>query len=370
MSGQNDAALDELRQRLTDVDRHLLRLAAERQALVSRIGELKRATGYPTRDYEREREVIEMARAEAAGLGLSTGLAESLMRRLIRASLVHQEQARVSSTEHGAGKRALVIGGHGQMGRWFVEFLASQGFVVEVADPAGPVAGHTHFADWRDSDLDHDLIVVATPLRIMSEVLRGLAGRKPRGLIADIASLKTPIRAALNEAVGAGCRVVSLHPMFGPDTELLSGRHVIFIDLGAPEAIAEARALFAPTMVATAEMDLDEHDRLIAFVLGLSHALNIAFFTALVDSGEGVPRLAEISSTTFDAQLDVASKVSTESPQVYFEIQALNEHGRDALDALSDSLTLLRQVIDKADAGAFEKIMQRGKAYLASKRTA
>ena len=28
-------------------------------------------------------------------------------------------------------------------------------------------------------------------------------------------------------------------------------------------------------------MGLDEHDRLIAYVLGLSHALNIAFFTAL-----------------------------------------------------------------------------------------
>jgi len=29
--------------------------------------------------------------------------------------------------------------------------------------------------------------------------------------------------------------------MFGPDTELLSGRHVIFIDLGDPAALAEAR---------------------------------------------------------------------------------------------------------------------------------
>ena len=30
----------------------------------------------------------------------------------------------------------------------------------------------------------------------------------------------------------AGCNVTSVHPMFGPDTELLSGRHVIFIDVG------------------------------------------------------------------------------------------------------------------------------------------
>jgi prephenate dehydrogenase len=35
--------------------------------------------------------------------------------------------------------------------------------------------------------------------------------------------------------------VTSLHPMFGPDTELLSGRHVIFIDLGNAEALSEAQ---------------------------------------------------------------------------------------------------------------------------------
>jgi hypothetical protein len=47
---------------------------------------------------------------------------------------------------------------------------------------------------------------------------------------------------------------------------------------------------------------------LIAYVLGLSHALNIAFFTALAGSGEAAPRLAQLSSTTYDAQVDVATK--------------------------------------------------------------
>jgi chorismate mutase/prephenate dehydrogenase len=36
--------------------------------------------------------------------------------------------------------------------------------------------------------------------------------------------------------------------MFGPNTELLSGRHVIFVDCGVPEAVHSARELFAPTM--------------------------------------------------------------------------------------------------------------------------
>src|SRR5260370_15302178 len=154
-----------------------------------------------------------------------------------------------------------------------------------------------------------------------------LAERKPRGLIFDLGSLKTPLRAGLDGLVKAGCRVTSLHPMFGPDKELLSGRHVIFIDLGDQDALQEAQELFAPTMAERVVMGLDEHDRLIAYVLGLSHALNIAFFTALADSGEAAPRLAKLSSTTFDAQLEMATRVAADSPDLYFEIQSLNAYG-------------------------------------------
>ncbi|MCK7577425.1 MAG: prephenate dehydrogenase/arogenate dehydrogenase family protein [Chromatiales bacterium] len=75
-----------------------------------------------------------------------------------------------------------------------------------------------------------------------------LAARRPRGVVFDIGSLKTPLRAGLAALRDAGVRVTSVHPMFGPDTELLSGRHVIFIDLGDAAALEEARGLFASTM--------------------------------------------------------------------------------------------------------------------------
>jgi chorismate mutase / prephenate dehydrogenase len=163
--------------------------------------------------------------------------------------------------------------------------------------------------------------------------------------------------------VKAGCRATSLHPMFGPDTELLSGRHVIFIDLGDQGALKEAQELFAPTMAERVVMGLDEHDRLIAYVLGLSHALNIAFFTALAESGEAAPRLAKLSSTTFDSQMDVASRVAHESPDLYFEIQSLNDYGQESLEALQKAVARLLAAVEKGDAGAFTTLMERGREY-------
>jgi chorismate mutase/prephenate dehydrogenase len=356
--------LDQLRTRLSEIDRELIELVAERQRLSREVARAKRATGHPTRDYRRERDVILGVRSHAEKHGVSPAVAEQILRLLIRTSLATQERARVVAEGQGGGRRALVIGGRGKMGHWFVDFLASQGFEVEVADPAGPIEGYPHRADWQTSALDQDLIVVATPLGITEGVLHALAARAPKGLVFDLASIKTPLRAGLDALVKAGVKVTSLHPMFGPDTDLLSGRHVIYIDLGNAAALAEAQDLFQPTMAERVVMGLDEHDRLIAYVLGLSHALNIAFFTALAESGEAAPRLARMSSTTFDSQLDVASRVAEESPALYFEIQALNEYGTESLSALLFAVERLRATVRSGDAAGFRQMMERGRDYL------
>lgn len=362
--------LQQLRARLDALDQQLLTLIAERQTLSREVGELKRSVGRATRDFQREREVLTQARATAQSLGISPELAESVLRLLIRGSLTTQERMRVASGARGSGRSALVIGGAGKMGRWFVEFLASQGYQVTVADPVTASGGDVpwdtaeYLADWRTSDVSHDLIVVATPLAAANQILQELAARRPRGVIFDIGSLKTPLRDGLSALQRAGCRVTSLHPMFGPDTELLSGRHVIFIDVGSPEALAEAQALFAPTMVERVTMGLDEHDRLIAYVLGLSHALNIAFFTALAESGEAAPRLAQLSSTTYDAQVDVATRVAGDNPYLYFEIQHLNDYGRESLQALRAAVEQIWQTVASGDAERFASLMRQGRSYL------
>jgi len=362
-------SLEDLRRRINELDRQILELVGQRQETSREIARAKRATGYATRDYNREREVLLSAREAGKQYGIPPQLAENILRLLIRSSLTTQEQASVAAQGAGSGRTALVIGGAGKMGRWFADFMASQGFSVEVADPAGAPAGFTHVADWHSSPLDHDFIIIATPLGVTDKILRELALRRPKGVIFDLGSLKSPLRAGLNALKSHGCRVTSLHPMFGPDTELLSGRHVIFVEAGSAEATQAARDLFASTMVEQVVMSLDDHDRLIAYVLGLSHALNIAFFTALAESGEAAPKLAKLSSTTFDSQLDVASRVAQESPELYFEIQSLNDYGSESLEALAQAVERLRSAVLSQDFAAFDSLMRRGREYLEDRRS-
>jgi chorismate mutase/prephenate dehydrogenase len=357
--GSNE--LSTLREAIGEIDREIVSLSGQRVDLAARLGKLKRAEGLPIRSYTHEKEVVDRARRLAADAGFSQDLVERLMLELIRSSLVVQEQGRVEADSVGTGRSALVIGGAGRMGRWFVRFLDSQGFHVEIADPN---AGETGVRDWRDASVDFDLYVVAAPLTATQRILDEMAEAPPPGLVFDIGSLKTPLRSGLDRLVRSGVRVTSVHPMFGPDTDLLSGRHVVLVDVGVPEATIEAGGLFSSTMATVVEMDLDSHDRLIAYILGLSHALNIVFLTALAGSGETADRLADLSSTTFDNQLAVATQVAGENPDLYFEIQSLNEYGAESLAALSEAVERLRTLVDSDDGAGFAALMERGASYL------
>ena len=103
-------------------------------------------------------------------------------------------------------------------------------------------------------------------------------------------------------------------------------------------------------------------------MLGLSHALNIAFFTALAQSSEAAPRLVRLSSTTFDAQFDIASNVAAESPELYYEIQHLNDFGAESLDALARAVEALRSAVSSGDQAGFTALMRQGHEYVKGRR--
>jgi len=356
--------LDDLRKDLSAVDRQLVELIAERQRIVSEIGRHKLASGSGTRDYAREKDVLDMGRTQAVDLGIDPDLVEDVLRKLIRSSLASQERDRVIAEGKGDGRSVLVIGGSGKMGGWFVDFFASQGFATSIADP-GVEDGPGRFSNWTDAGVDFDVIIVAAPLAVSGRILAQLAVLKPQGLVFDIGSLKTPLIDGLQELRRAGCRVTSIHPMFGPETRLLSGHHLIYCDVGSKQATDDAKALFGSTMVEQLDMGLDDHDRLIAYVLGLSHALNIAFFTALAESGEAAPKLARMSSTTFDSQLLVSAAVAQDNPHLYFEIQNLNKFGMGPLNALCDAASRIRGLVAGGDEDGFVELMDAGKQYMA-----
>ena len=354
----------ELRQRLDEIDTGIIDLIAERQAVVTTIAEHKLKTGLPLRHYEREREVIERGMARAKSRGLDGSVARDILQTLIHHSLSNQETHKLVRSDHGQGQRALVIGGLGRMGVWMSRYLDMVGYSVDVADQATGSTPFNRVEDWQAVVNDYDLIVVAVPLRPSNDILLRLAELKPECLVFDIGSLKSPMREGLDAMRARGCRVCSVHPMFGPDEPGLSGRHILFVDVGNQEAIAEARALFAHTAADCVELSLEEHDEVMAWVLGLSHLVNIAFAGALAQSGEAVPLLKQISSSTFNAQLNVATQVVSENPHLYYEIQQGNDNTAEVSEHFRKVLDELVTAVAGNDEAVFTRYMDAAKQRL------
>lgn len=354
-----------LRQRLDEIDSGIVDLIAERQAVVTTIAEHKLKTGLPLRHYEREREVIDRGVARAESKGLAGSVAREILQTLIHHSLSNQETHKLVQSDHGHGQRALVIGGLGRMGGWMSRYLDMVGYGVDVADEA---AGDTPFKrvnDWETVVRDYDLIVVAVPLRPSNEILLRLAELRPGCLVFDIGSLKSPMREGLDAMRESGCRICSVHPMFGPDEIGLSGRHILFVNVGNQQAIEEAQALFAHTAADCVELSLQEHDEVMAWVLGLSHLVNIAFAGALAESGEAVPLLKQISSSTFNAQLKVATQVVSENPHLYYEIQQGNNNTAEVSEHFRRVLNELVTAVAENDEAVFTRRMGAAKQRLA-----
>jgi chorismate mutase/prephenate dehydrogenase len=171
-----------------------------------------------------------------------------------------------------------------------------------------------------------------------AEVLERIAAVSPRGVVAEMCSLKGHLAGLAEKLRSGGMRLVSFHPMFGPDVRMLSGRTVVFCTEARDEDLALVRRLFERTSARLVDMDITEHDRRMGLVLGLTHLTNLVFARALERSGVSAQSTAEVAGVTYHKQIVTTQEVTAENPQLYFEIQALNQAGGEMGQLLRDSL--------------------------------
>lgn len=365
MAKNPKAVLKDCREKISDIDRKIFLLIKEREKLSVQIGSAKRELALPDRDFNREKAVFLQAIALAKEYDLPEGFAINLQKIIIEASLSKQEQDRIKQNHSKKEKSVAIIGGAGRLGKWLGHFFLDSGFHISVIDPVDPGFPCTHQMDFDASIGKHDSIVVATPIRVSVAVLQKLLSFAPMdSVIFDVSSVKAPVHQALCELRDRGAQVTSLHPMFGPSVGLLYGKHVIRTSLGVKEADALVDDIFSSTSLNIVDMGIDEHDAVIAILLGLSHVINIIFVNALRKDKFTIDFLLQFSSPTFSHLVGIAKKVMAENPRLYFEIQALNPHTKKVHEKLLASVTKVLDIIKAFDEEKFVALMNEGHRFL------
>lgn len=352
---QHQNSLELWRKDIRQIDDEILRLAAQRMELALKIGAYKQEHDLPVKDFKVERQIVEKARDQAQGMGLDPDFAEELMTMLIRFSVDRQGELhrnQLLATEPQA-QNVLVIGGQGRMGQWFAQYYSSLGYTIWIHDKAeGATPYHWHADLSRDLDR-YELVIVATPISVTNDVLKRLAELKPKGIVIETSSLKEPLKQGFEALQKKGVRLASLHPMFGPDTDLLVGLNILFcVGEGlCSEQIAHAH--FKMTSARLVPIALKEHDKQMQYALALSHFLNFLHASIIRESGIPLQRLKETGGPSFMSQLQVTETIVQENASLSFDIQTQSSFPSDLLPRVQETIQSLGRLLQAGDKDQF-----------------
>ncbi|MEE4278305.1 MAG: prephenate dehydrogenase/arogenate dehydrogenase family protein [Halieaceae bacterium] len=221
-----------------------------------------------------------------------------------------------------------------------------------------------------------DLIVLAAPTRACVDLLGRLLDRPGKlRCVTDAASVKGPLCEVAMKAGEAASRFVPAHPIAGSErsgvgaarADLFLGHRVIITPLADtdPEALELVRALWEATGALVSEMDVREHDAVLAATSHLPHVLAFALVDALAQSptSDDIFRFAAGGFRDF-------TRIASSDPVMWRDISLANGPALlDALDGFADHLAKLRAAIEVGDGEALEAIYRAAKsardAYLA-----
>lgn len=311
-------------------------------------------------DAEIARLIAEQSKAGGDGatfldVAKRTGLDADLCKEI--ADVLDRHRTAAATVKCTEPLKVAIVGGAGKMGAWFSDLLSSAGHEITVIDPAS--GNNKTLEDCKDSDV----VIVSVPIHSTLGILERLDTIcKKDALIFDLASLKTPIVDQMRK-MSKTRKVCSIHPMFGPSAESMMGRNLIICDCGNSEATNMTEELLSGRGGNLRIMDIEQHDVFMSYVLGLSHAVNIAFFTALDRSGLSFRDLESVASTTLRKNLDTNVSVALEDPVLYYEIQHMNQHRDDVWNVFAQAVEDVRNASLSDDPSAFIEIMNNGRNY-------
>ncbi len=369
---QEDTAeqLAELRESIAEVDRSLLELLHRRMHLAAEVGRVKAGQGRPILVPEVHHRVLTRARQHAEACGVSAEVMEAIYKAVMRGSIERQHRVGLE-LRASAGSRMLILGGAGDMGRWFQNFARLLGHRIDVADPAmaplPPAEGrYGSLADVPDLDA-YEAIVVSVPLNRTAQVIDELVELAPRGLIIEIASIKDSLAPALGRARAAGLPVSSLHPMFGPRKSPYEPLTFVLAYADDPqEEKLRIEDWIRHPYTHLVPVPFDHHDRLMGWLLGFAHLSGMLFGCALTRSGLGAEELKACASTSYIRQTLAALHVLGEDPDLYFDIQKLNPHRGEVYRAASEALTELVESVEEGDRERFRNVLSDARHFLVS----
>ena len=243
--------------------------------------------------------------------------------------------------------KAAIVGGYGEMGRWFERFLVEREIDVTLVGRSSKA----HYADY-------DLVVIAVPVDVTCDVIAEVAPQmKPGAVLFDITSVKkNPVKQMLISAP-PGVELLSVHPLFGPSMPDMEGQTVIVTPVRGERGRRFLISLFENAGAHIEELSADEHDHVMSVIQGLTHFGYIATGATLEALRFDVKRSRRFMSPVYEILIDFVGRILGQNPALYASIQMNTD--RSVREAFLTQCAALVEIINANDSAAFIATMKR-----------
>lgn len=217
--------------------------------------------------------------------------------------------------------------------------------------------------------MDADLVVVATPVASIDEVLKKIAPHLKEGaILTDVGSVKGAIVKAAEKLLPSGVHFVGGHPIAGTEE---SGVGAAF-----PTLFENHKCILTPTAKTNREalekikkaweaagsevilMDDSKHDKILAAVSHLPHVIAYSLVNTVDDVKDFEESILKYSAGGFRDFTRIASS----SPEMWRDICVLNKEATlDMITRFEKTLSRLKNHIEKSDGHEIFKEFDKSK---------
>ena len=201
------------------------------------------------------------------------------------------------------------------------------------------------------ADFAPDLVINCVTLNHTLDAFRDVMPYlKATCIISDVASVKTNLR-EFYEA--SGRPYVSTHPMFGPtfaNLGHLEKENTILISEGDYMGKIFFKDLYDRLQLNIFEYTFEEHDRVVAYSLGIPFASTLVFIATMVHQ--------DAPGTTFKRHMKIARGLMSEDDYLLTEI-LFNPRTPRQIDRIRNELDDLQQIIRNRDTQAMKDYLDK-----------
>ena len=249
-----------------------------------------------------------------------------------------------------------IIGGTGQMGKFFARFFKNNGCKVLVSSRKSKLKP-------KDCAKSSDVVIVSVPIVSVVKVIKDVSPHIDKNsLLIDTTSIKKePVDAMLRFSK---CEVIGMHPVFGPNVSSLKNQTIVLCPVRSKKWIKWIKNIFQRNGAKLKITTPEKHDEMMSIIQGLNHFTALSFIYTMKKLNVTIKDSIEYSSPLYKLRMLAAGKILNQSPRLYAGIEIENSKNKKVLAAYLESAKKLQRIVEKGSTEEFLRYFDECSEFL------